>query len=247
MIINPEQTPVTTMCISTTKKISENENTAIFTKEELDTIRELDEKLDHVKHRKSRITRYATSNFIFIINNLVCEDTQLIREAKKLCQNKIVSETSKQFNHVVRILFESSYLLGRPYDVNMLALLLGSSISDIIEALKKNYKGFVNTSNLKISDFFITYLWILGLNCEPHISNVEKFIKYVNRYDGRSIYAIARDFVIIYFLNYLELSFKSINNIFIPCLEKFENRSIVEKKYLIEKYKCKIKDLIDMS
>lgn len=135
-----------------------------------------------------------------LITRLNTPDEKLKTRALELTQQEIVSEPAVAINTAVRIVMQASLDLGRPYDTNMLAATFGVSRSLIMQSLRKYYEGFTDQSVFTEKDFIGTYLWIYGILETEARATVEKAIELssVSLPGSRSVFSIARDFVILY-------------------------------------------------
>ncbi len=224
------------------KKCGEKDH-VICTNEEINGMKEMmmDSRGGIGDYVKPKLCKTVSSSEIksSIFDTLVCEDTELLRLCRTMSMQKFQSEPVKPIHTAVRIIFHASSVLGRPYDVNMMATVLSISPQLVQQALKRWYKGLISQSDIREEHFIPTYLWILGLPINGPIRDtiVRAIKKYGDRYDGRSVFSIARDYTIIYFRLVLQLPFScipidriGIPSSFIQLISGFETRAKISRR-----------------
>src|SRR6185437_13112203 len=227
------------------EKFKEDHN-VICAVEEIDGIKEMDTRPEHREYTKSRVGKPIQEPKTSIFDTLECADSELLRLCRSLSSQKFVSEPVKPIHTAIRIVFHASILLGRPYDVNMMASVLSIQNTVVVQqALKKWYEGLSSQSELREEHFVSTYLWVLGLPQRGHARDliVNAINTYGDVYDGRSVFSIARDYVIIYFRVFLKLPFTCIptDRIGIPpnfldLVTKFETRAKISKRKIFIRF-----------
>lgn len=139
-----------------------------------------------------------------LIGNLSTSDTVMKDRALVLAEQDILSEPVLPMHTAIRVVLQASLDLGRPYDANMLAATFGTTRSLVMQSLRKYYDSFVEQSMFTELDFVNTYLWIYGLasgdDAQTHKTRVIRAIELSGAAEPgcRSVFAIARDFVILY-------------------------------------------------
>lgn len=225
---------------------------AVCTNEELEMLKEMDTKRPN-EYVRIKPGKPCQEIKVSIFDALESEDTEMIRLARVLSLQKYQSEPVKPIHTAVRIIFHSSAMLGRPYDINMLASVLKITSSVVQQAMKRWYKGLISQSEMREEHFVPTYLWILGL---PQKEDAyEQIIEAINKYgdvsyDGRSVFSIARDYTILYYRLALGLPFSSVytevNAVpkeFLSIITKFETRAKISKRKIFLKHHVDIKQL----
>jgi hypothetical protein len=148
-----------------------------------------------------------------LITGLDTVDEIVKERCVEILETDIVSEPVSDIHTAVRILLQASVDLGRPYDTNMLAASFGISRNIVMQSLRKYYTNFLEQSKLQAADFVPTYLWIYGLEDDDDAKT--KIIDAIEISRSaepgcRSVFSVARDFVILYITEYLRESLDQI-------------------------------------
>ncbi len=143
----------------------------------------------------------ATLTPVTLITSLSTVDLRMKEKALELVSGPIISEPVMPINTAIRAVLQATLDLGRPYDTNMLAATFGVSRSIVMQSLRKYYEDFVEQSLFTEAHFVPTYLWLYGLEgdraaAERVVAAIK--ISGVAEPGSRSVFAIARDFVILY-------------------------------------------------
>ncbi len=227
-------------------KAGREEYQVICTVEEMRQIKEMDSSSYMLEYSKPRIGRVIPEVRFSAFDFLDMPDTDVFKLCKTLSIQKFQSEPVKSIHTNIRILFHASLMLGRPYDINMMATTLLTTPAIVQQALKKWYKNLISQSEVKEEHFVPTYLWILGFptSGEAHDRIVRAIRKYGDIYDGRSVFSIARDYVIIYYRYYLDLPFtcvprerQGIPDSFTDALARFESRSKISRRKIFDRHR----------
>lgn len=136
-----------------------------------------------------------------LIANLDTPDIKVKTRAMELVSQDIKSEPTSPIHTAIRVILQAALELGRPYDTNMLAATFGVTRSLVMQALRKYYEGYAEQSTFTEAHFVPTYLWLYGLEGdEDAVRVVVKAIGISGAAEpgSRSVFAIARDFVILY-------------------------------------------------
>lgn len=217
----------------------------ICTNEELSGIREMETRVKFREYIKPRIGKAIPENKISIFDTISCQDFELIRLCRSLSTHKYQCEPVKTIHTAVRILFHASSILGRPYDVNMIANVLSITVSLTQQALKKWFKGLICQSEIKEEHFIPTYLWVFGLPQKGTIRDkiATAIETYGDIYDGRSVFSIARDYTILYYRLCLQLPFSciptdrvGIPSEFIHLITQFETRAKISRRKIFMRH-----------
>lgn len=217
----------------------------ICTTEEIRNIKEMDIRSggrEYIKPR--RICKPVQETRFSLFDTLECADVELLKLCRTLSCQKYQSEPVKPIHTAVRIMFHASIMLGRPYDVNMMASVLSINTAFVQQALKRWYKGLVSQSEIKEEHFIPTYLWIFGLPQKGKIrdSIVNAIEKYGDVYDGRSVFSIARDYAILYFRLFLQLPFSCVStnpevpSNFLQLVARFETRAKISRRKIFMRH-----------
>lgn len=149
---------------------------------------------------KTRIPPFLATP-LSIITSLQTVDSKMKARAIELASEDIHCEPVIPMNTAIRVVLQATLDLGRPYDTNMLASTMGVTRSLVMQSLRKYYQDFVEQSLFTEADFVPTYLWLYGLDDDPSRAEaVKRAIKLsgADQPGSRSVFAIARDFVILY-------------------------------------------------
>jgi hypothetical protein len=136
-----------------------------------------------------------------LIEKLTTPDNGMKTRALEIANNLVRSEPVLPIHTAIRIVLQATLDLGRPYDTNMLAATFGVTRSLVMQALRKYYEDFTEQSHFTEALFVPTYLWLYGCLEEDHaVERVNKAIELSGAAEPgcRSVFAIARDFVILY-------------------------------------------------
>lgn len=136
-----------------------------------------------------------------LLNALNTPDVEMKARALVLAEQPIVSEPVLAIHTAIRIVLQASLDVGRPYDTNMLASTFGTSRSSVMQSLRKYYGNFVEQSMFTERHFVPTYLWVYGFADDQEA--IARIMNAIDLSDAakpgcRSVFAIARDFVILY-------------------------------------------------
>lgn len=145
-------------------------------------------------------TRKTPTTYRSLITNLTTTDLAMKEAALDLAENPISSEPVLPIHTAIRIVLQATFDLGRPYDTNMLAATFGVTRSLVMQALRKHYDNFIEQSLFTEAHFVPTYLWLYGQQGEDAMDRIVNAIKISGAAEPgcRSVFAIARDFVILY-------------------------------------------------
>lgn len=135
-----------------------------------------------------------------ILETLVTTDTKMKEKALELVSRDILSEPVIPMNTAIRVAMQASLELGRPYDANMLAATFSVTRSLVMQSLRKYYVGYTEQSEFTERLFVPTYLWVYGVTAEAAEGRVNHAIDISGAGEpgSRSVFAIARDFVILF-------------------------------------------------
>lgn len=144
---------------------------------------------------------HVVTTYHSLIANLQTPDASMKARAIEIASRDISSEPVLPINTAIRIVLQATLDLGRPYDTNMLAATFGITRSLVMQSLRKYYKGFMEQSLFTEELFVPTYLWLYGLGGDTQrVKKIVRAIKLSGAAEpgSRSVFAIARDFVILY-------------------------------------------------
>lgn len=135
-----------------------------------------------------------------LIDNLQTVDLAVKERALQIADLEITSEPVLPIHTAVRVVLQASLELHRPYDTNMLAATFVISRSLVMQSLRKYYHNFIDQSILTEANFVPTYLWLYDLDDDESIARVNHAISITDsdKPGCRSVFAVARDFVLLY-------------------------------------------------
>lgn len=145
--------------------------------------------------------RVQPQSYQALIEKLTTPDIGMKTRALEIANTVVRSEPVLPIHTAIRIVLQATLDLGRPYDTNMLAATFGVTRSLVMQALRKYYQDFKEQSHFTEALFVPTYLWLYGCLEEEHaVERVNKAIELSGAAEPgcRSVFAIARDFVILY-------------------------------------------------
>lgn len=156
---------------------------------------------DVIAQPRVRTRSSTVVTFQSLIDNIETIDTAMKERAQLISLRPIVSEPVMPIHTAIRVVLQATLDLGRPYDTNMLASTLSTTRSIVMQAMRKSYDGLSEQSDLTEADFVPTYLWIYGMSGDEDAADRVKnaiVVSGAGEPGCRSVFAIARDFVILY-------------------------------------------------